>query len=222
MILVTGLGNPGAGYAKNRHNIGFMAVDLLAHRHAFSPWRSKFQGEMCDGRIDDERVYLFKPQTYMNLSGQAVAAALRFLKLPLEALVVIHDDLDLAPGKVRVKSGGGAGGHNGLKSIDAHLGAGYRRVRIGIGHPGDRNLVSPYVLQDFSKADIALLTPVLSAIVEASPLLAAGKDDAFASKVGTLTAPPRPPKPPRPPAVEKVDGAAERAQKAGPSSEKID
>lgn len=205
MILVTGLGNPGAGYAKNRHNIGFMAVDLLAHRHTFSPWRSKFQSELCEGQIAGERVMLLKPQTYMNLSGQAVAAAMRFLKLPLESLVVIHDDLDLAPGKVRVKCGGGAGGHNGLKSIDSHIGQGYRRIRIGIGHPGDRNLVSPYVLQDFSKAEVAALVPVLSAIVEASPLMVAGDDNAFASKVGTLSAPPRPPKPPRPPGVEKVN-----------------
>ncbi len=205
MILVTGLGNPGAGYAKNRHNIGFMAVDLLAHRHTFSPWRSKFQSELCEGQIAGERVMLLKPQTYMNLSGQAVAAAMRFLKLPLESLVVIHDDLDLAPGKVRVKCDGGAGGHNGLKSIDSHIGQGYRRIRIGIGHPGDRNLVSPYVLQDFSKAEVAALVPVLSAIVEASPLMVAGDDNAFASKVGTLSAPPRPPKPPRPPGVEKVN-----------------
>lgn len=204
MIVVTGLGNPGAGYARNRHNIGFIAVDLLARRYAFPAWRSKFQSDISEGRIGSERVMLLKPQTFMNLSGQSVAAALRFLKVPLSSLIVIHDDLDLAPGKVRVKTGGGAGGHNGLKSIDSHIGSAYRRVRIGIGHPGDRTLVSPYVLHDFSKEEIATLAPVLGAIVEAAVILVAGDDNAFASRVGTLTAPPRPPKPPRPPVVENV------------------
>ncbi|WP_142847298.1 aminoacyl-tRNA hydrolase [Telmatospirillum sp. J64-1] len=191
MLLLVGLGNPGSGYAKNRHNIGFMAADEIVRRYSFGPWRSKFQGQLAEGSINGQRCLMLKPETYMNLSGQSVAAAARFLKIPVIDIVVIHDELDLAPGKLRVKRGGGAGGHNGLKSIDAHLGKEYRRVRLGIGHPGDRNLVSPYVLQDFSKAEEVWLHPLLDAVAEAFPLLIQGDDNLFMTKVNTLTAPPK-------------------------------
>lgn len=194
MLLVVGLGNPGSDYARNRHNIGFMAADVLVRRHSFGPWRSKFQAEMAEGVIGGEKALVLKPQTYMNLSGQSVAAAARFLKVPVEDVVVIHDELDIAPGRLKVKRGGGAGGHNGLKSIDSHLGQNYRRVRLGIGHPGDRNLVSGYVLHDFAKADEAWLAPLLDAVADTFPMLAAGDDAGFMTRVAHLTAPPRPKK----------------------------
>ena len=192
MLLVVGLGNPGSDYARNRHNIGFMAADCLVRRHSFSPWRAKFQGEMADGSIGGEKIVVLKPHTFMNLSGQSVAAAARFLKLAVADIVVLHDELDLAPGRVKVKRGGGAGGHNGIKSIDAHLGPDYRRIRIGIGHPGDRDRVTGWVLHDFAKADQVWLDPLLDAVADGFPLLAAGDDAGFMNKVATLTAPPKP------------------------------
>ena len=191
MRLVVGLGNPGAAYARNRHNIGFMAADALVRRHSFGPWRSKFQGEVADGAIDGERVLLLKPKTYMNLSGQSVAAAVRFHKIELNEVIVIHDELDLAPGRLRVKKGGGAGGHNGLRSIDAHLGPDYWRVRLGVGHPGEKDRVTGHVLNDFAKADEAWLTPLLDAVADAFPLLLAGDDNGFMNKVQVLTRPPK-------------------------------
>ena len=197
MLLVVGLGNPGSEYARNRHNIGFMAADALVRRHSFSPWKSKFQGELADGTIGGEKIVVLKPHTFMNLSGQSVAAASRFLKVPVADIVVLHDELDLAPGRVKVKRGGGAGGHNGIKSIDSHLGADYRRVRLGIGHPGDRDRVTGWVLHDFAKADQAWLEPLLDAVADGFPLLAAGDDAGFMNKVATLTAPPKP-KPEKP------------------------
>lgn len=192
MRLVVGLGNPGAAYARNRHNIGFMAADTLVRRHSFGPWRGKFQGEVADGVIGGERVLLLKPQTYMNLSGQSVAAAVRFQKIELNDVIVIHDELDLAPGKLRVKKGGGAGGHNGLRSIDAHLGPDYWRVRLGVGHPGEKDRVTGHVLNDFAKADEAWLAPLLDAVAEAFPLLLAGDDNGFMNKVQVQIRPPRP------------------------------
>ncbi len=156
MLVIAGLGNPGARYARNRHNIGFMAVDAIAEGSRFGPFRARHQGLTADGLIGDERVTLLKPQTYMNESGRSVGEALRYAKLDLSALIVIHDELDLAPAKVRVKVGGGDAGHNGLRSITAHVGAGYKRVRIGIGHPGDKALVHNYVLSDFAKAEAGL------------------------------------------------------------------
>lgn len=192
MRLVVGLGNPGAAYARNRHNIGFMAADTLVRRHSFGPWRGKFQGEVADGVIGGERVLLLKPQTYMNLSGQSVAAAVRFHKIELNDVIVIHDELDLAPGKLRVKKGGGAGGHNGLRSIDAHLGPDYWRVRLGVGHPGEKDRVTGHVLNDFAKADEAWLAPLLDAVAEAFPLLLAGDDNGFMNKVQVQIRPPRP------------------------------
>lgn len=196
-FLVVGLGNPGPDYARNRHNIGFMAADVIVRRHSFGPWRAKFQGEIAEGQIGGEKVLALKPQTYMNLSGQSVAAAARFLKIAVEDIVVLHDELDIAPGRIKVKRGGGAGGHNGLKSIDSHLGQEYRRVRLGIGHPGDRALVSGYVLHDFAKADEAWLVPLLDAVADTFPMLAAGDDAGFATRVAHLTAPPKAPKAPK-------------------------
>ena len=194
MLLVVGLGNPGSDYARNRHNIGFMAADTLVRRHSFSPWKGKFQGEVADGVIGGEKIVVLKPHTFMNLSGQSVAAAARFLKLAVADIVVLHDELDLAPGRIKVKRGGGAGGHNGIKSIDAHLGPEYRRVRLGIGHPGDRDRVTGWVLHDFAKADQTWLEPLLDAVADGFPLLAAGDDAGFMTKVAALTAPPKPKK----------------------------
>ena len=188
MLLVVGLGNPGADYAGTRHNIGFMAVDEIVRRHSFSPWKAKFQGEIAEGTIAGEKVVALKPQTFMNLSGQSVGMAARYLKVTLPHVVVIHDELDLPPGKIRVKTGGGAGGHNGLKSIDAHLGRDYRRVRLGIGHPGDKNLVTSYVLHPFAKADQLWLPPLLDAVADGFAALVAGDDAGFMNKVTVQTA----------------------------------
>ncbi len=187
MQLFVGLGNPGGQYAKNRHNIGFMAVDAIAAAFRASPWRRRFQGEATEAAIGPERVLLLKPMTYMNDSGRAVGEAAKFYKIPLSGIVVFHDELDLAPGKVRVKTGGGNAGHNGLRSITAHLGNDYRRVRLGIGHPGDKALVHNHVLGDFAKADAAWLDDLLRACAEAAPHLAAGDDARFASDVALKT-----------------------------------
>ncbi|MDA8230606.1 MAG: aminoacyl-tRNA hydrolase [Magnetospirillum sp.] len=211
MLLVVGLGNPGLDYARNRHNIGFMAADQLVRRHSFSPWKAKFQGEVAEGVIGGEKVMVLKPHTYMNLSGQSAGAAARFLKVPVEDLVVLHDELDLPAGRLRVKRGGGAGGHNGLKSLDSHLGRDYRRVRLGIGHPGDKDRVAGYVLHDFAKADQAWLEPLLDAVADAFPLLVAGDDSGFMNRVATLTQPPKPKKE-KPPIA--ADSALAEATKA--------
>jgi len=193
MILVVGLGNPGPEYSQNRHNIGFMAADELVRRHSFGPWRSKFQGDYAEGVIDGTKVLVLKPMTYMNLSGQSVAQLAKFLKIPVEDVIVVHDELDVAPGRVKVKRGGGAGGHNGLKSIDSHLGQNYRRVRLGIGHPGDKDRVAGYVLHDFAKSE-TWLTPLIDAVAQAFPKLLAGDDAGFMNRVAVLTAPPKPKK----------------------------
>jgi PTH1 family peptidyl-tRNA hydrolase len=193
-LLIAGLGNPGARYAGHRHNVGFMAADEIASRHRFAPWRTRYHGEIAEGMLAGRRTILLKPMTYMNESGRAVGEAARYLKLPLNAVVVIHDELDLAPGKLRVKTGGGDAGHNGLRSITAALGAGYRRVRIGIGHPG-RDAVLHYALHDFSKADKEWLGPLLAAVAEAAPLLAADDDPGFMNRVALATQPQRPAKP---------------------------
>ncbi len=183
MQIVVGLGNPGAQYQNNRHNVGFMAADAIARRHSFSPWSKKFQGLIAEGRIGDERVLLIKPQTYMNESGRSVGEALRFHKLEPSSLVVLYDELDLAPAKVRLKVGGGAGGHNGIRSIDAHCGKEYRRVRIGIGHPGVKELVQRHVLGDFAKVDAEWLDPLLDAVADNFGLVLAGQDSSFMNKV---------------------------------------
>lgn len=219
MLLVVGLGNPGPEYARNRHNIGFMAADELVRRHSFGPWRAKFQGEVSEGIIGGEKVLLLKPFTFMNLSGQSVGQAARFLKIPVEDVVVLHDELDIAPGRLRVKRGGGAGGHNGLKSIDQHMGQNYRRIRLGIGHPGDRNQVSGYVLHDFAKADRAWLDPLLDAVADAFPMIAAGDDAGFMNRVATLTAPVKPTKPKNEkPAGEAIPPTAVEIKKEGPAT----
>jgi len=185
MLLIVGLGNPGSRYAANRHNIGFMAVDEIVRRHCFSPWRSRFQGDVAEGRLDGEKTIALKPRTYMNESGRAVGEAMRFFKLRPEDVVVFHDELDLAPGKLRVKRGGGHAGHNGLRSIIAHIGPDFRRVRLGIGHPGDPERVTGHVLGDFAKSDRSWLEPLIDAIGEEAPLLASGtQDNDFAARIG--------------------------------------
>ncbi|HLP67614.1 MAG TPA: aminoacyl-tRNA hydrolase, partial [Rhizobium sp.] len=161
MLIIAGLGNPGAKYSENRHNIGFMAVDAIHRRHRFSPWSKKFKAEIAEGEIAGEKVLLMKPQTFMNLSGEAVGEAMRFYKLKPADIVAIHDELDLPAGRARMKTGGGHGGHNGLKSLDAHCGKDYRRLRLGIGHPGDKERVHGHVLGDFSKVDRTWLDPLL-------------------------------------------------------------
>lgn len=186
MRLWVGLGNPGPQYAYHRHNVGWLAVDDIAERHRFGPWKSKFQGLWCEGRIEGERIILFKPATYMNESGRAVGEAMRFWKLGPGDVTAFHDELDLAPGKVRVKLGGGAAGHNGLRSLDRHIGPAYWRVRIGIGHPGDRDRVHGWVLSDFSKADETWLDPLLEAIADAAGMLAIGDHERFMTKVALL------------------------------------
>ncbi len=191
MQLFVGLGNPGAKYARNRHNIGFMALDRIAEDHGFGPWRGKFQGEIAEGLLGSEKVLLLKPGTFMNRSGQAVGEAMRFYKLDSTDVTVFHDELDLAPGKVRVKAGGGHAGHNGLRSIHDHIGAAYDRVRLGIGHPGRKELVSGYVLHDFPKADENWLDDVLRGVSDGAPALAAGDAGRFMNAVALRVAPPR-------------------------------
>jgi len=192
MKLFIGLGNPGAKYAGNRHNIGYMAVDRIAAEHGFGPWRARFQGLVAEGSLGGEKVVLLKPETFMNLSGQSVGEAQRFFKLPPEDLVVFHDELDLAPGKLRVKQGGGHAGHNGLRSIHAHIGEAYGRVRLGIGHPGHKDAVAPYVLSDFAKADAGWLDDLLHGISDGAVLLAAGDGAGFLNAVALRTVPQRP------------------------------
>lgn len=184
MWLLVGLGNPGDKYRNNRHNIGFMAIDAIADEFSIGPFKPKFKGEVAEGRIGNERVVLLKPQTFMNDSGQSVGAAAKFYKILPNYIVAFHDELDLAPAKIRVKVGGGNAGHNGLRSMDAHLGVpDYTRVRLGIGHPGDKDRVHGYVLGDFSKSEKEWLDDYLRAIGEYVPLLLNGKDNDFMSKV---------------------------------------
>jgi PTH1 family peptidyl-tRNA hydrolase len=183
MLLFVGLGNPGAKYAHNRHNIGFMAVEAIARRHGFAPWRRRFQGETSEGTLDGERVVLLRPTTFMNESGRAVQEASSFFKLGLDAITVFQDELELPPGKVRIKVGGGIAGHNGLRSISAHLGNEYRRVRLGIGHPGVKELVHGHVLSDFAKSDRPWVEALCEAIADHAGLLAGGRDSTFQNKV---------------------------------------
>jgi len=191
MQIFVGLGNPGAKYAGNRHNIGFMALDRIAADHGIRPWKAKFQGEIAEGNLGGQKVLLLKPMTFMNLSGQSVGEAMRFYKLTPEDVTVFHDELDLAPGKVRVKQAGGHAGHNGLRSIHQHIGHDYQRVRLGIGHPGHKDRVSPYVLGDFAKADQDWLDDVLRGVSDGAPELAAGDAGKFMNAVALRVAPPR-------------------------------
>jgi PTH1 family peptidyl-tRNA hydrolase len=183
MLLFVGLGNPGARYAGNRHNIGFMGVQAIAKRHGIGPFRRRFQGVAAEGPIGGERVLLLLPGTFMNDSGRAVAEAAHFYKLGLPEIVVFHDEIDLAPAKVRVKTGGGVAGHNGLRSISAHVGNDYRRVRIGVGHPGVKELVHPHVLSDFAKDERPWVEALCDIIADNAELLVKGQDASFQNKV---------------------------------------
>ena len=207
MRLFVGLGNPGAKYRDNRHNIGFMAVDEIARRHGFAPWRRRFQVETAEGTLGPERVILLKPTTYMNDSGRSVQEAANFFKLVAGDVTVFQDELELPPGKVRVKIGGGVAGHNGLKSMSSHLGNDYVRVRLGIGHPGRKDQVVHYVLQNFPKADHAWLEPLLGAIASEAPFLAKAENDKFQSRIAYTM-------------QSEDEPEAEAKQKPGPKSAK--
>ena len=183
MLLFVGLGNPGAKYARNRHNIGFAVVDEIARRHGFAPWRRRFQGETSEGALDGARLILLKPATYMNESGRSVQEAANFFKLGAGDITVFQDELELPPAKVRVKVGGGIAGHNGLRSLTSHIGNDYRRVRLGIGHPGVKELVHAYVLSDFAKSDMPWVEALCAAVADNAALLATGHDASFQNKV---------------------------------------
>ena len=228
MKLFVGLGNPGASYAGHRHNIGYRAVDRIAADHGFGPWKRAYQGLVSEGRLGAEKVVLLKPETFMNLSGQSVQAAAAFYRISPADMVVFHDELDLAPGKLRLKQGGGHAGHNGLRSIHGHLGEGYGRVRIGIGHPGHKDAVAGYVLHDFAKADADWLDDLLRGISDGAQALAAGDGAAFQNAVamrmtparnsGTegpakAGAPPKAPAPDAPPAPEPLSALQRLAAK---------
>lgn len=187
MKIIAGLGNPGSQYAGNRHNIGFMAVDALQRLPSFSPWARKFKAEISEGEIGGEKVLLMKPLTYMNLSGESVGEAMRFFKLAPADIIVIHDELDLLAGRARIKTGGGHGGHNGLKSLDAHCGKEYRRLRLGIGHPGDKERVHGHVLGDFAKSDRVWLEPLLDAIADNAAMLVKAEDSQLMNKLALAT-----------------------------------
>ena len=189
MLLVVGLGNPDPEHAWNRHNIGFMVVDGIAQRHRFASYRNRFCGLISHGEIESERVAIFKPTSFMNESGRAVGQALRFFKLSLNQIVIVHDDLDIVPGKVRVKTGGSAAGHNGLRSIDSHIGKEYLRIRLGVGHPGDKAMVTKYVLSDFAKDDQSWLDRVIPAVADAIPFILRGDEPGFTNKVSLLMNP---------------------------------
>jgi PTH1 family peptidyl-tRNA hydrolase len=225
MLLLVGLGNPGPRHAKNRHNIGFMAVDEIVRRHGFGPWRARFRGRIAEGRIAGEKVLALEPDTYMNESGRAVGEAVRFYKLePASQVIVIYDEIDLKPGKVRVKLGGGAGGHNGIRSIDNHIGRDYRRVRLGVGHPGDKDLVHGYVLQDFAKVETAGRDKLIEAVAVELPRLIEGDDGGFMSRLALIMNPPQPktPQPKTPSAkLPKPDGEADDKPGTGPNTEAI-
>ncbi|HWX63696.1 aminoacyl-tRNA hydrolase [Bradyrhizobium sp.] len=183
MLLFVGLGNPGAKYARNRHNIGFAVVDEIARRHGFAPWRRRFQGETSEGTLDGARLILLKPTTYMNESGRSVQEAANFFKLTADDITVFQDELELPPAKVRVKVGGGIAGHNGLRSVTSHIGNDYRRVRLGIGHPGIKELVHGYVLSDFAKSDMPWVEALCTVVADNAGLLAIGNDASFQNKV---------------------------------------
>jgi peptidyl-tRNA hydrolase, PTH1 family len=183
VLLLVGLGNPGPKYKGNRHNIGFMAVDEIVRRHGFSPWRKRFQAEVAEGMVAGEKIIALKPQTFMNESGRAVGEAMRFLNVEGDKVYVFHDEIDLAEAKIRVKAGGGHAGNNGLRSIIQHVGPHFMRVRLGVGHPGDKDMVHPHVLSDFSKDEMTWVAPMITGIAEALPLLVKGDDASFANRV---------------------------------------
>jgi PTH1 family peptidyl-tRNA hydrolase len=191
MKLFVGLGNPGKKYTNNRHNIGFMALNQIANDHSFSPWKNKFQGQITDGKLGDEKVILLKPETFMNLSGQSVSETIKFYKIKIEDIIVFHDELDLAPAKLRVKISGGHAGHNGLRSIHQHIGADYHRVRMGVGHPGHKDRVANYVLSDFAKNDQNWLQDLLFGISDGAIYLANNDAGKFMNAVAMRTVPQR-------------------------------
>ncbi|MBT5414826.1 MAG: aminoacyl-tRNA hydrolase [Rhodospirillaceae bacterium] len=210
MFLLAGLGNPGPRYERNRHNIGFMVLDAIHRRHDLGPWRARHGGLAAEGKIDGEKILALKPQTFMNESGQAVGEALRFFKMAPGDAYVLYDEIDLRPGKVKVKLGGGAAGHNGIRSIISHIGPDFWRVRLGIGHPGEKDRVYGHVLGDFAKADGPWLETLLDAVADSIALLVQRRDSDFMSRIAMLTAPPKsveakPPKPPRPAAQASPD-----------------
>ncbi|MES5098760.1 aminoacyl-tRNA hydrolase [Agrobacterium sp. BA1120] len=230
MIIIAGLGNPGTQYAANRHNIGFMAVDALQRLPSFSPWSKKFKAEISEGEIAGEKVLLMKPLTFMNLSGESVGEAMRFYKVKTGDIIAIHDELDLAPGRARIKIGGGHGGHNGLKSIDAHCGKDYRRLRLGIGHPGDKERVHGHVLGDFAKSDKVWLEPLLDAIADNAEMLVKGEDSQLMNKlalaVGVKSEIEKEAKPAKPAAKSHIHQARNSAQpkklpETGPMAEML-
>jgi PTH1 family peptidyl-tRNA hydrolase len=216
MLLIVGLGNPGSQYALNRHNIGFMAADAIHRRHGFSPWRQRYQALVSEGTLAGRKTLLMKPQTYMNESGRAVGEAARFHKIPNADIVVMHDELDLPAAKIRMKTGGGHGGHNGLRSISAHIGEDYRRLRLGIGHPGSKELVHGYVLHDFAKVDAEWINLLLDAVADNAALLADGKDSTFGNRLHRSLEPEKPAKQPKQPrkASEPADASASKADAA--------
>ena len=229
MLIIAGLGNPGAKYAGNRHKIGFMAVDGIQRRPGFAPWSKKFKAEISEGELAGEKVLLMKPQTFMNLSGEAVGEAMRFYKLAPKDILAIYDELDLAPGKARIKTGGGHGGHNGIKSLDAHCGKDYRRLRLGIGHPGAKELVHNHVLGDFAKADRAWLEPLIDAHADNAEMLVRREDSQFLNKlalaIGDKLASPAPSSPPKKPSgqshIHQARGSKPALPTSGPMAEML-
>ncbi len=219
MLLLVGLGNPGPKHAQNRHNIGFLAVDEIVRRHGFGPWRARFQGLVSEGRMGTEKVLVLKPETYMNESGRAVGEALRFFKLEPDEVFVFYDEIDLAPAKLRVKLGGGTAGHNGLRSLNAHIGPDFWRIRMGVGHPGRKELVHRHVLSDFSKAEWPAMEKLIDAVAAELPKLLSGDDGGFMSRVAHLTAPPKPKTEPKP---DKAEGKAEEGKPRSEKSEAAD
>lgn len=213
MKLLVGLGNPGTKYAGNRHNIGFMALDRIVQRHSFGPWRSKFTAQYCEGVIEGEKVIALKPETFMNESGRAVQAVARFYKVALADIIVLHDELDIAFAKLKVKTGGGHGGHNGLRSIDAHMGKEYQRIRLGIGHPGQKELVHSHVLGDFAKAQQSDLDKMLDVVAQHIDLVVLGKATDFMTKYAVALSPQRPNKP-KPTAADPAAKASNPQAKA--------
>ena len=221
MKLLVGLGNPGGEYARHRHNVGFMAVERIATRHGFSPWKKRFGGYASDGDVGGERALLLKPESYMNESGRSVGEALRFLKLTPADLIVFHDELDIDPGRIKVKTGGGNAGHNGLRSISQCVGNEYVRVRIGIGHPGHKDAVSGYVLHDFARVEQVWLAPLLDAMADASGDLLAAKPDAFIKAVARITLPSEEPRE-EPKRAPTVAAAPKQGHPAGERTSKRD
>jgi len=211
MILLVGLGNPGGKYAKNRHNIGFMALDNIVQRHSFGPWRTKFQGQMCEGTVNGVKVLALMPETFMNESGRSVGAAARFYKIDPENIVVMHDELDIAFTKIKVKIGGGHGGHNGLRSIDAHMGKNYKRLRLGIGHPGSKEKVHSHVLGDFAKAEVTELDKMLDTVCQHIGAILKGEDTEFMNRYAMDM---RPQRPNKSKADKKPEGEAQKKSKS--------